>query len=324
MTTAANSTAVTTVLQAKLWYGVYTLEGISILLVSAVTIAVFWRRRLALKRASYLLLNLAFADLSVGVGVTTFGAYSLLCGETVSSFDAALSCFLCSSVAASIYSLVVIAVERAFAFAKPLKHRALPTAYYYRTIAFVWVLTAAAAISWWLRISGFYHARFFTCVTFMACLIVIFLSYLVVWWFSSLKRLPGTVDVRVHEKNRKLAVTLSIVTLLSLATWLPSQVQVVRQSGNAADPSVIRTEQLFPALLLMYVNSLVNPMVYVLRMPAFRQELKRLFRCGKCCLPTGMQVWQFVGQPIRVCSANAFRQELKRLFGCAKLCHERR
>ena len=270
-------------IQENLWsYIIFLLEGTLILVVSAVTIAVFWRRRLALKRASYLLLNLAFADLSVGVGVATFGAYSLLCGETLRSFDVALSSLLCASVAASICSLVVIAVERAFALAKPLKHRAVPTAYYHRAIACVWVVTTVVAISWWLSISGLYYTRFVVGFVFIACLIVIFLSYLVVWWFSSMKRLQGTVDVRVHEKNRKLAVTLSIVTLLSMATWLPSQVQILQV--RAADPLILRTKLLVPVLILKYINSLVNPFVYILRMPAFRQELKGLFRCEKCCL----------------------------------------
>ena len=48
---------------------VFFLEGVSILLGNIFTIFVFWKHRAELKRTSYLLVNLAVADLLVAISI---------------------------------------------------------------------------------------------------------------------------------------------------------------------------------------------------------------------------------------------------------------
>ena len=51
---------------------VFFLEGVSILLGNIFTIFVFWKHRAELKRTSYLLVNLAVADLLVAISISIF------------------------------------------------------------------------------------------------------------------------------------------------------------------------------------------------------------------------------------------------------------
>ena len=250
-----------------LWAAVYCAEGILIILGSAVTIAVFRRRRSALKRASYLLINLAIADLMVGLTVTLHGLGWLY---PMYSFVTTVGYPLISlSITVSINSLVVIAIERAFAIVKPFKHRTAPTRYYSCAICFAWVLAAVMAIVFSLFMRGIVITKFIISLIYIASLMTILMSYLTIWWFSRKRK-----SVRGHTPNSKLTTTLSIVTFLSLATWAPLQVYAliypVNREDFATDTSVLGL------CLLQYANSLLNPFVYALRIPEFRQEITRL------------------------------------------------
>ena len=254
---------------AQSWSAVFLVEGILILLGSAVTIAVFRRRRSALKRASYLLINLAIADLLVGLTVTLNGVGWIDCDKFPSYFHATNGYFLSVSITASINSLVVIAIERAFAIVKPFKHRAAPTRCYSCAICYAWALAAVTAVASWLFMGGFLFTKFIVSFIYIVSLMAIILSYLTIWWFSS-KRL----SVRGHRPERKLTATLSIVTLFSLVTWAPLQIHVLTSPVN--DTDFISGIPALVLCLLQYANSLLNPFVHAMRMPEFRQEITRL------------------------------------------------
>ena len=84
-------------------------------------------------------------------------------------------------------------------------------------------------------------------------------------------------------RQRKLTVTLFITTLVSLLLWLPYSILYLladRSSyisfNSLSDPERIR---LFSSLnFLRYANSVVNPILYAVRMPDFKKALLSLFR----------------------------------------------
>ena len=255
---------------AQSWSAIFLSEGILILLGSAVTIAVFRRRRFALKRASYLLINLAIADLLVGLTVALYGFGWIYCDEFPSYFYVTNGYFLSLSMTASINSLVVIAIERAFAIVKPFKHRTAPTRCYSYAICYAWVLAAVVSVASSLFMRGFLFVKFIISFIYIVSLMAIILSYLTIWWFSS-KRL----SVRDHRPNSRLTATLSIVTLFSLVTWAP--LSIYFSTFPALDGTDFITDtRVLGLLFLQCANSLLNPFVYVLRMPGFRQEITRL------------------------------------------------
>ena len=60
------------------WSSAYLIQGVLILIGNALTIAVFRKRRAALKSPSLLLINMSFADLLVGVRETVIICTNLM------------------------------------------------------------------------------------------------------------------------------------------------------------------------------------------------------------------------------------------------------
>ena len=261
------------------WSSAYLMQGVLILIANALTIAVFRKRRAALKKPSLLLINMSFADLLVGVGEIVLGAHELLRVDPVDHLVLTVASWITFSITASIATLAVIAAERAFAVIKPLQHRAAPTAYYHRAIGLVWALAIIVVILFGLYIEQvFPYTRFVVVVIYSSCLLTIALSYFMIWRSLSNKQM-GHLNVHGQERNANLAKTLSIVTLVSMCCWVPIQVLTLLPSAKIF---VLAGPIYLSFLCLEFMNSLFNPVVYVLRMPDFRQELKRLFD-GKCC-----------------------------------------
>jgi len=105
-------------------------ESFIIIAVNIFTIFVFWKNHSGLKRPSFLLINLAVADLFVGLTESiAMGSFYLPQHLGESSFndthvrDIFLS-FQISFSFASVFFLVLISPERAYALIWPLRHQA--------------------------------------------------------------------------------------------------------------------------------------------------------------------------------------------------------
>ena len=264
------------------WYLVFLLEGTSISTANIMTALIFWRRRSTLKRATYLLVNLALADMLVGLAVISFGSIGVVFNRYfLDTFEAKVFItFLFLGFTSSVCSLAGIAVERAFAITKPMKHRTAPTAYYWRGLSVIWIIAALNSTLMGIRafLRGRELATLRTVIAFvwLVLLSVICLSYCSMLW-TVLKRSPalGQRDLQ----NRKLAKTLFIVTFFSLATVIPGII-ATSMPKNRKEES-IDVDAFFALIFIQFSNSLLNPFVYALRMPEFRREFKRL------CLAVG-------------------------------------
>ena len=118
------------------------LEAVLILLGNSFTIFVFWKRRAELKRTSYLLVNLAFADIlvafsvlfSVGRKIRYFATDEISQQDWVLNLNLTVDTF---GGVASLISLLVISLERLYAVGWPFRHRTLSTRSYIYSLAFV-------------------------------------------------------------------------------------------------------------------------------------------------------------------------------------------
>ena len=82
------------------------------------------------------------------------------------------------------------------------------------------------------------------------------------------------------RRQRKLTVTLLIMTIVSVLLWLPFTVAtfVYHTTDSIRSLSYTKIKRLNMSLLLLfYTNSFVNPVVYTIRMPEFRKALLLLF-----------------------------------------------
>ena len=84
------------------------------------------------------------------------------------------------------------------------------------------------------------------------------------------------------SKQRKLTVTLFITTLVSLLLWLPYHILVIVNLKTSDLPkSFPRLEAVrlgYSLFVLFYANSLVNPVLYTIRIPDFKRAFFSLFR----------------------------------------------
>ena len=123
---------------------------------------------------------------------------------------------------------------------------------------------------------GFYVWQSYCCL----CLFVICVSYSII----AVKFLCGAHPQHhgAANRQRKLTVTLFIMTIVSILMWLPYAVLFFLHATstiNLSEQGILRLEYSFEILYLM--NSLVNPIVYTIRMPEFRKALLLLFKCQR-------------------------------------------
>ena len=114
----------------------------------------------------------------------------------------------------------------------------------------------------------------FACYTFLA-LLIITVSYVII--IKIVRSNPPPQHFSAVASERKLSVTLSIVTVASILTVLPISICMAieydkfSQMSNAANFQIIETLK-----LLNYANSTVNPLIYAIRMQEFRKAVKEL------------------------------------------------
>ena len=182
----------------------------------------------------------------------------------------------------SLTNITVISLDRMHATIRPFRHRLIKKWVYGVTIASVWVLAAMVSTVTSIldqygkgRSYVIYFSQSYCCL----CLFVTCVSY------SSIvaKFLCGAHPQHhgAANRQRKLTVTLFIMTIVSLLMWLPFAVFIFLfiQSSIMKFLSPQESTRLHLSLTILYLmKSLVNPIVYTIRMPEFRKALLVLFK----------------------------------------------
>ena len=263
------------------------LESLIIIAGNIFTIFVFWKHRNRLKRTSFLLINLAVADLLVGfAALVSSGAFNVPRYFQETSLNSAhkniFIVFEISFYFASLFFLVLISLERAYALIWPLRHRVASTKGYVCGATFAWItamFTGALSLlavydildlSYWILASG---------CAMILCLVTICVSYLAIR--TRLNSRAPTIEgahSRQNEQNAKLSRTLFIVITASLSFWVPSiVVYCTHYLCFKCVPLLVF--QIFN--LFSLANSLVNPIIYSFRIPMFKEIFKRTKLCKR-------------------------------------------
>lgn len=265
------------------WSIAYGFIDIAILGGNILAIAAFVFGNLLKKRTNYFLLSLSVADLMIGaISVPMFMVsfvqhYQGILEEKYRFIYTYVDVF---SGFASIFALAVIAMERLYSVTLPSFHRITKRYVYYLSIAMVWFLAAVVAI---LRIftvekivpmKRFFDALVCSCAISIA---VICIAYGGVWF--KVKHRNHEMTRKMIEKDKKLAITLAIVTAVFIVTWLPLHlINIVY--FHCAKNCDIRAPGLpqvvYFAKFLQYSNSFVNPIIYTYKIPEFRQTIKKI------------------------------------------------
>ena len=280
--------------ECSTWYAVTT--AVAVVAVNLLSIILFVKNSNLRTSAMYLVINLTVVDMFVGESATFFVVFHfLLYGCEAGNISwpwkelppimVVLSTTEAWLPLTSLAGIAVISLERMHATFRPFRHRNIKKWAYGVTIAGVWILTAMMAIPLPLiSLHGNLHQQwqllfplYFRLSYCFLCLIVICVSYASI----ALKVWCGTRPPShgAANRQRKLTVTLFIMTLVSLLLWLPDVVYSF-VSFSVLDRFSVRTylRLKLSFSLLYHTNSLVNPIIYTIRMREFRRALLVLFK----------------------------------------------
>ena len=288
-------------LQCIPWLVALTTECLAIVILNIFTIIVFVKQRQLQRRSTYLIIHLAFVDFLVGAvsGPLTFaGRLATFCHLWKNPFGEGATYIIRSPhiiqngftlllYFISILNLAVISLERLHATLCPLKHRLLGNWIYVMMICTMWVFSSLvdfaplmlnAAEKWNVQSGSlFYNIRSSLC---LLVLLVICVSYILI--YIKVRCGPNLQHHGAANREKQLTVTLVVVTIVSLVTWLPGVVLYIIVYNYTTSYNVMSSEWNIHVAatftMLTTANSLVNPIMYAVRMAEFRKIVCQLFQ----------------------------------------------
>ena len=278
-------------LHCNQWIVVLSAESLAIVVLNIITIIVFVKQRQLQRKSTYLIIHLAIVDLLAG------GISEPLCVEMIGSscslkeYDTTNNTWLVTMKRAlkfifpssSLLNLAVISLERAHATFFPFRHRFISPWVYGVVTSLIWFTPVAVEggriffkqyLNRNLPDLIIYYFSFVFSLLFAICV-----SYFAIFLKVRCSRHPqhhGAAGLR----ERKLTSTLFLVTLGSWVTFLPSVIWFsfdifkYPSSINLSPKGTFQVKMM--ALMLFFANSLLNPLIYAIRMPELRSGILRI------------------------------------------------
>ena len=276
--------------EERAWLAVLVIGCSVIFLLNAFTLAIYTRNRHLRKPSTYLIINLTVADLLVGtVGIVLFSFFEPIKLEWDLELKQAFSwqsfvyfTSACLFPVASLANISLISLERLHATLFPFRHCLIGKRVYLTTIFCSWLfsLTLSSVFSLlFLRASLATFLYVFASYIFLS-LLILTVSYVII--ISTVKSNPPFPNAGpALSQERKLTVTLFTVNVVSVLTILPWVIWIViaHHIQSKLCPAVF-FRIYFSFDLLYLFNSIVNPLIYAIRMQEFRKAARKLF-CTK-------------------------------------------
>ena len=270
-----------------IWFAAFLGVAVAIVTVNLLSIILFIKSSNLRTRGMYLVINLTAADMLVGglstiylLIITDIGCKTVNVRLPWEGYMITLFLFYWFPLT-SLTNITVISLERMHATFRPFRHRVIKKWVYGVTICVLWVL--AGMISTATMLLTFFgknwsHHQYLWQSYSLLCLFVICACYA-----SVIVKICCGARPQHHgaaRRQRKLTVTLLIMTIVSLLLWLPFAVATFVYYTTDSIRSLSYTKRMrlnTSLLLLFYTNSFVDPVVYTIRMPEYRKALLSLF-----------------------------------------------
>ena len=278
------------------WLTVLNIEAVAIVTMNAFTIIIYLKERILRKRSMYLVISLAVADMFVACNLIF---ESLLLGDECNLWTInllrSLEIFMVYFSLwhlfplASVVNLAAISLERMHATFRPFKHRLIKKKIFGAAVAGVWftaaLFTAIVFSSLFLGSSdttSFFQALASYFALLFCCLLITVVSYTSIATKFNCGTHPQHHGAIRRERN--LTKTLFIVTIVSLILVMPFTIFWFVFCVTSGEMFETISYQTWPHLsyslvCLLYANSLINPLLYALKMPEFKRALFLLLRC---------------------------------------------
>ena len=256
---------------------VFMLSSVLIIAGSLLALVLFAVNKTLRRKSLFLVMNMAFADLMLGTFSVPFYIYFV--GDAyqlwTAKFGLHLMVFRCIDTMflfGSYLSAAFISCERFYAVYWPFHHRSLSTRTYYITIFILWILAVfLSSILTLLDVFSSFESAFYVAVYVQWCLtIIVCVCNIGIWRNSKHGRFTSQQQNRA-SRSKRLTKTLLFVSMLALITWLPLLIIniLICITGESLSHLVN-----FVVNILNYSNSFFNPVVYIFRIPEFKQALR--------------------------------------------------
>ena len=267
------------------WLVVLIIECLAIVILNIITIAVFVKKKRQLQRRStYLIIHLVIVDVLVGavsgplqIEIKMEWLCPLWNYRRNTLWSHRLSfLFLHLFYFTSLTNLVAISLERLHATFCPFRHRFVRKWVYKAMIIVIWLIAIVREVAqiFFLKIFDVVVIDTYLYFLFYAVsLFVICVSYILIVIKVRCSRHP-----QFHSRSKsesKLTGTALIVSLVSLLCLLPGTMYVA--CIHLSSSCFMASFHIKMAVVVLFLaNSLVNPIIYALRMPGFREGLLQL------------------------------------------------
>ncbi|XP_020628877.1 dopamine D2-like receptor [Orbicella faveolata] len=264
----------------------YILASVFIVVGNLFIVVLFVVNKKLRKKSLFLVISMAFADLMLGI--LSVPIYVLFIGYSYDLWrvEEALSnksFFMAHTVTdtvfaqASLISAAAISGERFYAIYWPLKSQIVTTRAYRIVLVAVWTLaivisSVVIALS---HFTSYKHAVFAWTPYALILTFIICAFNFSIWTKFQHGRVASQQPNRALH-NKRLTKTLLIASGLALLSWLPLIITSILDVHGFS----ISLRNNLVVNLVNFSNSFINPIVYVLRIPEFRNAL------GMCSLRT--------------------------------------
>ena len=290
----------------RAWCIVFGFESAACIVGNMLTIAAFAITKSLHKKTYLLLISLAVADLLVGF--VAIPMFIHLIGGTVTQWwevdnhvshtQTAIEIF---TSYASIFFLVAIALERLYAAVSPFNHDSLKPVAYFIVITVVWLFAALLGILSYLREQHVGAADNEGVFLFIMIMLALSIVTVVVSYILIAIILMRSRSILTDDFERRMAVTLLLLSVIFVATWLPFKVvnyifhyNPSSTLGCGSDFGCLY-QAIYATKFLHYFNSVVNPIIYALRVKDFRKGVKRILCCADPAPPQNRALGEIKG-----------------------------
>ena len=258
----------------------FMFESAIIVMGNMLVIILFAREKKLRKKSLFLVMNMALADVMLGAVALPLYVY-LIVGPnyhlwTAKAAHKSIFYFLDTTFSQSLLvSAGFIPCERFYAVFRPLKHKTLSMRTYGIVIFTVWSLAILVSII----VVLFYEYNSFKAATLswmsfpLSFLLIVCICNISLWRKVRTRNITLQQQNRAAFQNQRLTNALLFVSAISVLSWLPLVIVNYLVFVQGLD---IPRRFLFVDIIniLNLSNSILNPFVYALRIPEFRQALR--------------------------------------------------